>query len=465
LASGTICEQAKKRFDNRINKINTDIKMYTFSGKLKTFSIALIILGALGMGYGFLSAPKTTEEVKEILQHEEGAHNESTATAGSHASANSETHDADAEQKHLEHAMHQMQNRPWSAFFIAAFFMFYVTLCVLVFYAIQWAAQAGWSIVLFRVMEGITAYLLPGSILLFAFLLISGLHGNHIYVWMSPEALQDEIIQGKSWWLNTPGWLIRGFGYLLVYNVFRFLLRKNSLALDKSGSLKIYQKNFNLAVAFIVTFGILELFMSFDWLMSLDPHWYSQLYSFYVFASMFVSGITVVALVTIYLRSKGFLPFVNDSHLHDLAKYMFGFSIFWTYFWFDQFMLQWYADIPEDTAYFFPRLIGSYQLPFIGMLVLNFVLPIIILMNSDFKRVSWFIVFIGIIILIGHYIDIFQLISPATVGDRWSFGIPELASILFFAGLFIFTVFRAMAKVPLLAKGNPFIKESEIYRY
>ena len=372
--------------------------MYTFSGKLKTFSIALMILGALGMGYGFLSAPKTTEEVKEILQHEGAAHGESVEASGTHGAASSETHSADEEQNHLEHVLHQMQNRPWSAFFIAAFFAFYITLCVLAFYAIQWAAQAGWSIVLFRVMEGITAYLLPGSILLFAFLLISGLHGNHIYVWMSPEALHDEIIQGKSWWLNTPGWLMRGFIYLLVYNIFRFLLRKNSIALDESGDIKIYKRNFNLAVAFIVTFGILELFMSFDWLMSLDPHWYSQLYSFYVFASMLVSGITVIALVTIYLRSKGFLPFVNDSHLHDLAKYMFGFSIFWAYFFFDQFMLQWYADIPEDTAYFFPRLIGSYQLPFIGMLVLNFVLPITILMNSDFKRVPWFIVFIGIII-------------------------------------------------------------------
>ena len=439
--------------------------MYTFSGKLKTFSIVLMILGALGMGYGFLSAPKTTDEVKEILQHEGAAHGDSHASSDSHGTTDAVAHDADAEQKHVEHVMHQMQNRPWSAFFIAAFFAFYITLCVLAFYAIQWAAQAGWSIVLFRVMEGITAYLLPGSILLFIFLLISGLHGNHIYVWMSPEALQDEVIQGKSWWLNTSGWLIRGFVYLLVFNVFRFLLRRNSIALDESGDLKIYQRNFNLAVAFIVTFGILELFMSFDWLMSLDPHWYSQLYSFYVFASMLVSGITVVALVTIYLRAKGFLPFVNDSHLHDLAKYMFGFSIFWAYFFFDQFMLQWYADIPEDTAYFYPRLIGSYQLPFVGMLILNFVLPIIILMNSDFKRVPWFIVFIGIIILVGHYIDIFQLISPATVGDRWYIGIPELASISFFAGLFIFTVFNAIGKVPLLAKGNPFIKESEIYHY
>ncbi|MGI9532900.1 quinol:cytochrome C oxidoreductase, partial [Lutimonas sp.] len=349
--------------------------MYTFSGKIKTVSLVLMIIGALGIGYGFFSAPKTTEDIEQAMAHDDGHHGEATAHAeeASHADAgHDEGHSADEAQSHLEHLLHQGQNRPWAAFFISAFFFLMVSVCVLVFYAIQWAAQAGWSIVLFRVMEGITAYILPGSILLFLFLLLSGLHMNHIYVWMAEGTFDpnsehyDAIIAGKSWWLNTPGWLIRSFIYLFVYNIFRFMLRKNSLALDKSGDITIYKKNFNLSVAFIVLFGIIELFMSFDWLMSLDPHWYSQLYSFYVFASVLVSAITTIALVTIYLRSKGVLPFVNDSHIHDLAKYMFGFSIFWTYFWFDQFMLQWYANLPEEAAYFFPRLIGSYQLPFIS---------------------------------------------------------------------------------------------------
>ena len=441
--------------------------MYTFSSKLKTFSIVLMVLGILGMAYGFLSAPKTTEEVKAMMLHEDAHAATATNEGDNIANAGSADHTnaAAEEEAHAEHLLHQAQNRPWTAFFISAFFFLMIAVTVLVFYSIQWAAQAGWSIVLFRVMEAITAYILPGSVLLFLFFLASGMHLNHIYAWMAPEAATDEIIQGKSWWLNVPGWLIRSAIYLIVYNVFRYLLRRNSLALDNTGDIKIYKKNFNLAVGFIVTFGILELFMSFDWLMSLDPHWYSQLYSFYVFASMLVSGITVIAIVTIYMRSKGFLPFVNDSHLHDLAKYMFGFSIFWTYFFFDQFMLQWYANLPEEAAYFHPRLLGSYQLLFIGMLVLNFVFPILILMNSDFKRVPWFIVFTGLIILTGHYVDIFQLISPATVGSSWFIGIPELGSLAFFIGLFIFVVFRAMAKVPLLAKENPFMKESKIYHY
>jgi hypothetical protein len=180
---------------------------------------------------------------------------------------------------------------------------------------------------------------------------------------------------------------------------------------------------------------------------------------------MFVSGITVIAMVTIYLRAKGFLPKVNDSHLHDLAKFMFGFSIFWTYLWFSQFMLIWYANMPEETAYFEPRLLGPYQLLFIGMLLSNFVFPILVLMNSDYKRIPWFIISTGIIILIGHYVDVFVIISPATVGNHWVIGIPEIASVLFFLGLFIYIVFTALTKESLEVKGNPFLTESEHYHY
>ena len=435
--------------------------MYIISPNLKAFAYVLIAAGIFGMTYGFYTAPKSLEQVEKSLRRTHTLTEEETREV----MANMTLESVMAKKKHAEHVFHGGRNRPWTAFFIGAFFFLMISVTVLVFYAIQWAAQAGWSIVLFRVMESITAYILPGSILLFLFLLASAFHLNHMYAWMSPEAANDPIIQAKTWWLNTPGWLIRSFVYLFVYNIFRWMLCKNSLELDKTSDIKIYKKNFNLSIIFIVLFGILELFMSFDWLMSLDPHWYSQLYSFYVFSSMLVSGITVVALLTIYLKSEEELPMVNNSHIHDLAKYMFGFSIFWTYFWFDQFMLQWYANLPEEAAYFHPRLLGSYQIPFIGMVIMNFVFPILILMNSNYKRLPWFVVSAGIIILIGHYIDIFQLISPATVGDVWTIGVPEIGSFLFFLGVFLSVVLNALTKVSLEANGNPFMEESERYHY
>ena len=164
------------------------------------------------------------------------------------------------------------------------------------------------------------------------------------------------------------------------------------------------------------------------------------------------------------LKSQGYLEYVNDSHIHDLAKFMFGFSIFWTYLWFSQFMLIWYANIPEEVTYFVTR-IEDFKLPFFGMVVLNFIFPILVLMNSDYKRVNWFVVMSGIVIIIGHYVDLFVMVMPGTVGTSWYFGIPELSSVVFFLGLFIYVVFTALTKAPLLAKGNPFLKESKNIHY
>lgn len=437
-----------------------------------------MIVGALGLVYGFIAAPSTIEDVKEMMASEEG-HHESADTKiveGDTHSTNPEqvevehgtTSSAQAEDhgdEHYEHLLHQLQNKPWAALYVAAFFFFMISLGVLAFYALQYASQAGWSPVLFRVMESITAYLLPGGIIVFVILLLSGLHFNHLFTWMDPEVVaNDELIQNKSGYLNLPFFLSRAAFYLIGWNVFRYLLRRNSLRMDEATDNRWFKQNFKLSAGFLVFFLITESMMSWDWIMSFDPHWFSTLFGWYVFASLIVSAITVIALVTIYLKSRGYLENVNDSHIHDLAKYMFGFSIFWTYLWFSQFMLIWYANIPEEVTYFVTR-IEDYNLPFFGMVVMNFVFPILILMNSDFKRTNLFVIMGGIIILLGHYLDIFVMVMPATVGESWFIGISEISALLLFAGLFIFVVFSALTKAPLLPKGNPFIKESKHFHY
>ena len=204
--------------------------------------------------------------------------------------------------------------------------------------------------------------------------------------------------------------------------------------------------------------------MSWDWIMSIDPHWFSTLFGWYVFASMFVSGITTIALVTIYLKSQGYLKKVNDNHMHDLAKFMFGVSVFWAYLWFSQFMLIWYANIPEEVVYFVAR-IQDYSLPFWGMLVTNLIFPFLVLMNSDYKRVNWLIVMTGIVILFGHYLDFYNMIMPGTVGDQWYIGVPEIGGILFFGGLFIYVVFNTLTEASLEPSGDPLFKESEKFVY
>ncbi len=442
--------------------------MYTFSSKLKTFSFALMIIGALGVSFGFLSGPSTVEDVKIMLHDSHDAHVDESATHNneSHAPAaetnNTSAHSDDA---HAEHVLHLLKNRPWSALYVALFFFFMISLATLAFYAIQHASQAGWPVVLFRVMEGITAYLPVGGILIFVFFVMSSLHWNHLFTWMDPEVVaHDELIQNKAGYLNVPFFLIRAAIYILGWTWYRQHSRKLTLAQDNASDLSNYTKLFKRSAAFLVFFLVSESMMSWDWIMSLDPHWFSTLFGWYVFSSMIVSAITTIALISIYLKGKGYLEFVNDSHLHDLAKFMFGFSVFWSYLWFSQFMLIWYADIPEEVTYFVTRF-SDYKIPFLGMLALNFVFPLLVLMNSDYKRVPWFIVSTGIIILIGHYIDIFVMIMPATVGDQWFIGIPEISSVLLVLGLFIYVVFSALSKAPLLAKGSPFLKESEHFHY
>lgn len=459
--------------------------MYTFPNKLRNLAIALMVIGFLGLVYGFINAPKTIEEAKAMVtsSHGEGhgeSHDETTTTnhgeEDTHSvSESNETsvvddqvsssHQKIHETSHDEHLFHQLSNKPWAAFYVAAFFFFMISLGVLAFYAIQRAAQAGWSPVLYRVMEGITAYLLPGGIIIIVILALSGMHLNHLFIWMDPEVVaHDELIASKIGYLNVPFFLVRAVLFLLGWTIYRYFSRKFSLAQDQSDNISNHKKNFRISAAFLVFFIYSESVMSWDWIMSIDPHWFSTLFGWYVFASMIVSGVTAIALITIYLKSKGYLEFVNDSHIHDLGKFMFGFSVFWTYLWFSQFMLIWYSNIPEEVTYFMTR-IEDYNLPFFGMVVMNFIFPLLILMNSDYKRINYFIVMAGIVVILGHYMDVYNMIMPSAVGDQWFIGVAEIGGFLFFLGLFIFIVFSELTKAPLFAKGDPFMGESERFHY
>ena len=436
--------------------------MYTFSSKLKTFSLVLMLLGLVGIGIGFMSAPKTIEEVETILSesHAHGHHDHAVAHAD-HADAKH----SDAEHKeHLEHVLHQLQNKPWAAFYVACIFFLLLSVGVMAFYAIQYAAQAGWSPILFRVMEGITAYMLPGSIIFFIVLVLSAMHMNHLFVWMDADVVaNDTLIQGKSGYLNVTFFLIRAAIFLGLWNFFRAKMRKNSIAQDSTTDLTFYKKNFKLAATFLVIFIITESIMSWDWIMSVDPHWYSTLFGWYVFASFFVSGITAIALITLYLKSKGYLEKVNTSHIHDLAKFMFGISIFWTYLWFSQYMLIWYANIPEETVYFKHRVQGPYKAIFFLNLIINFLAPLLILMKRSAKRNYTLVALMAVVIIFGHWIDFYQMVMGSLMKEHVELGLLDFGILAFFVGVMIFFVAKALASKPLIAKYHPFLKESIIH--
>ena len=412
--------------------------MYSFSGKIKLVAILSMVVGLLGIGYSFIAAPSTVEALG--------------VPAGGDAA-------------HAEYVLQLLKNKPWAALYVAALFFMLISLGVLAFYAINRAAQAGWAPILFRVMEGITGYLPVGALIFFVLLVLSGLHLNHLFIWMDPQVVaHDTVIQGKTAYLNVPFFLIRTAIYLLGWIGYRQITRRLSKAQDQASDNRPFVKAFKWSAGFLVFFLVTESMMSWDWIMGLDPHWFSTLFGWYVFSSFITASIAALILVTITLKGQGYLEHVNDSHLHDLAKYLFGFSIFWAYLWFSQYMLYWYSNIPEEVTYFITRL-NDFEPVVLGMLAINFLLPLLILVDSDIKRKPWVIGIMSVVILAGHYLDFYNMIMPATVGDQWSIGIGEIGSVVFFFGLFTYVTFLTLTKAPLIEKRHPLMGESEHFHY
>lgn len=270
----------------------------------------------------------------------------------------------------------------------------------------------------------------------------------------------DSILDGKSGFLNVPFFMIAAIIYLLGWVFFTWRFRKNSLADNVSDQKKWFIKMRNLAAWFLVFFAVTSSTASWHWVMSIDPHWFSTLFGWYIFAGLFVSGIATIILILTYLKLQGLMGHVNENHMHDLGKFMFAFSIFWTYLWFSQFMLIWYANIPEEVTYFQDRW-ENYHFLWIFNLFINFLFPLLVLMTRDAKRSVGTLLFVGAVLIIGHWLDMFLMVMPGTLKGDWGFGFLEIGLFLGFAGLFGFITMRALAKAPLVPSTHPFLEEAE----
>ncbi len=272
---------------------------------------------------------------------------------------------------------------------------------------------AGWHTAFKRVWEAMSLFLPIGLV----GVLIVGVAGkmgiHHIYHWMDNEAVaNDKILLGKSGFLNFGFYLLSiGFGFLWFFFANKF--RQFSLMQDEAGndtSYPWYSKMKVYAAIFLPIAGFTSAAAIWLWLMSIDAHWYSTMYAWYTTASWWVSAVASTILILIYLKSKGYYQEVTEEHLHDLGKFLFAFSVFWTYLWFSQYMLIWYANVGEETVYFRHRM-GEFPVLFYGNLVLNFVLPFLILIRNDTKRKWGTLTFTSSIILFGHWWDFFQMVK------------------------------------------------------
>ena len=355
--------------------------------------------------------------------------------------------------------------RFWSNILINGFFFFGIGLGALFFIALQYATESGWGVVYKRLLEGMTGWLPIGAIFLIIVFIGASMGWNHIYHWMDPDVMDpenahfDPIIYNKQPFLSQWFFWLMNAVYFGVFLLFARGFRKRSLQEDLEGGTAIHYKNFAKGAFYLVLFGYLSSAMSWHWVMSIDTHWFSTLYGWYVFSGIWLSATIFILLLTFWLKGLGYLSFVNESHIHDMGKWMFAISFLWTYLFFSQFMLIWYANIPEEVTYYLDRF-GDYKWILWTTVAVNFVVPIILLMSREAKRSKWTILIIGSILFIFHWVDVFILVMPGSVFDHWTIGWLEVGMFLTFLGLFIFTVLRTISKAPLLVKNHPYLDEN-----
>lgn len=343
----------------------------------------------------------------------------------------------------------------------------------LFFFAIQYAAQAGWSAYIIRVPLAMAHWIAPAGILMIAAYFLFGhdiFHWTHSDLYEVGGAHYDSLIAGKQGFFFWPleGGTFPIFFILrmvIFFGVWYLLFKKLkglSLQEDELGGDSYWFKMRRLSAVFLVIFAVSSSVAAWDWIMSIDTHWFSTMFGWYVFASWWVSGLALITLIVVLLKESGYLPQVTSNHLHDLGKFVFAFSIFWTYIWFSQFLLIYYANIPEESVYFVERFLSDHYSPFFfANIVVNFFLPFLVLMTRDAKRLNVFLKIVCVIVLAGHWLDFYLMITPGTLGAEGAFGLTEIGMYLMFGSAFLFVVLTALSKFNLVPKNHPMLAEAE----
>jgi Ni/Fe-hydrogenase subunit HybB-like protein len=441
--------------------------MYSFSPKLRLYSIVFVVLGLVLFGAGYFMNHATDDVQIEHMM--EAAH-----AGGNHAPSNSsELVGPQDHAAHLETAKMQFKNQPLAAIHTVSVFLFALSCCALFFYAIQNVSHAGWSIIILRVMEAVATFIPFAGALIIIIMLMNVTHFGHLFHWMDGTLTDpksdhfDPILFEKKTFLNIPFYVVRTLIYVLGASFFAWKLKSLSKKVDETKSRSVYAKYYSWNVGYIAFFGFASAAWAWDWLMSIDPHWYSTMYIWYAMVSALATSIAVIMIISVYLKKTGFLPHFNDNHLHDLGVFLFASTMLWTYTWFAQFMLYWYANIPEEVNYFYGRF-EYYSWAFWSILLFNFAIPLSVMVSSSIKRNYKVMTTMAVLVIFGHWLVYYNMVMPGTVGPFWqniTGLLTNLGAVLFGLGTFVFVVFTTLTKLKLIPEGNPFLHESKIYEY
>ena len=383
------------------------------------------------------------------------------------------THGAAANEEEL----HRNHARFWASLLQNSVYFLLVVNAAMFFMCATTLAWGGWQIGFSRVTEAVSSAVPVIGVIAAVILLAIVFGDNHvIYHWTDTEHVaHDKVLNFKKGFLNKGFYTSVTLGTVILWSFLGWKMRQRSRSLDTNppetveARKKFIWDNTVMSALYIVVFALTIMSsLPWLWLMSIDAHWFSTMYSWYTFASTFVAGIALITLYVVFLKNNGLLPAVNNEHLHDLGKFMFAFSIFWTYLWFSQFMLIWYSNQPEETIYFVNRIgnagnPGHYAGIFWTMLIINFVGPVLIFMSRDSKRNYTIVTFVSVLIIFGHWLDFYQMVFPAISPNKVPAILYDMGIALFFVGLIMLLVGRTLSRYPLVVKNHPFAKESVIH--
>ena len=437
---------------------------YVFKPETRNRLMILLVVGLTLFAIGtFLAMSGGGHEA------EEGGHAAATVSNEMVASLNSVAEPAAAEE---HHGSATWLKRIYTTLWMNNVFFTGLGIIGLFFVAIQYAAQAGWSVGVKRVALAMGHWIpIAGFLMIVLYFVVSPdvFHWTHHDLYDKAGQDYDPILDAKGvyffWPLPNGGFPLFFIARMVVFFGLWYLfftwIRREMLAEDADGLTSHWEKARYYSAIFLIIFGVSSSVGAWDWVMSIDTHWFSTMMGWYVFASWWVTGLAMITLIVSQLKEAGYLKIVNANHLHDLGKFVFAFSIFWTYIWFSQFMLIYYANIPEETVYFVQRrLVSPYSWIFFANLVLNFGLPFLLLMMRDSKRHIGMLKVVCPIVVAGHWLDYYLMVTPGVMKDHGGIGLLEIGMGITFMAAFLLVTLSSLSKFPLFGKNDPMLQES-----
>jgi hypothetical protein len=346
--------------------------------------------------------------------------------------------------------------RVWSAYWVA--WLYWLTLAVggLFFVLLQHVTRAGWSVAVRRLAEHWAA-----TLPLFALLFVPAAFGaGELFPWMGAEAAHDPLVAGKRIFLNTGAFYARSALYLAVWGLLAWWLRRTSIRQDATGDPAATRRLQAVSAPGLVAFALTLTFAAFDWVMSLDPHWYSTIFGVYLFAGSTMGILALLILLGIALERRGPLAgMITTEHFHDLGKLLFAFVVFWAYIGFSQYMLIWYANLPEETIWYKHRLEHGWEAVTLALVLGHFALPFFLLLSRDLKRRRATLGAAALWLLVMHYVDLYWLVMPAlseSFRPHWL----DLVTLLAVGGLALGAFGWLVRRPALVPLGDPRLPES-----